>query len=132
MSNRKCVKTREGNKDNKHKGPDKNSMGPRNLGPGDDRIKLHIPKKSKIYEFLYGDNTIINIPIWRQLDMILDAANHNKDVEVIRIYDEFVKSISVFYPDKVADLNKLRPLIIKHILKGDSLDESYYKEIREL
>lgn len=95
------------------------------------RLDIRIPEKSKIYEFLDVDNTIINIPIWKRLDAILALAEINRDVEAIRIYDEFVKRISVYYPDKVNELDNLRPLFLKRILRGHKLDTLYCEEIRE-
>lgn len=132
MSNRKYVKTRKGNKNNKKNVTGRKGDVTSKLSTGERRKFIGIPEKAKIYDFLYGNNTIIKVPKWELLDMIYGQAEHNKEVEAIRIYDIFVKSISVYYPDKENDLNKLRPLIIKHILRGHILDESYYKEIREL
>lgn len=95
-------------------------------------MSIKIPKKSKIYEYLNGDNRQNNRPAWRRLDALLSVAEQNDEKYVISIYDEFVSRIGVFFPEKIEELNKLRPLIIKHIIRGLPLDESYYKMIREL
>ena len=129
---RKSRKTSDGNKHKTGKGTRKNTVYPRNLGTSDDRIKPHIPKNSQIYRFLFGDNEIINMPIWRRLDLILTQAQTNSDDMVSLIFDEFVARIGIFYPDKKDKIEKLRALILWHIIGDEELTEAYWKKLREI
>lgn len=98
----------------------------------DDRITIKLPKKAKLYQYLYVDNTHDKRPIWEQLDALFAQAEHNKEEFAITLYDDFIQRVTIFFPDKLEALNMLRPLIIKHLLKGQPLDESYYKMLQEL
>jgi hypothetical protein len=109
-----------------------NTMSPEVLAPKDDRINVRIPKSALLYKYLSGDNPHDDRPAWQRLDALFTLAEQNKEMYAIKFYDEFVVRMTVFYPDALEDLNKLRPLIIKHILKGNPLDESYYKMLLEL
>ena len=97
-----------------------------------DRIDIRIPKTSKIYQYLYVDNTIIKAPKYKLLDAIISQLERIREDQTVPIVDKFIESIGELYPDKTDKLNKLRPLIIKRILHNDELDESYYKMLREL
>jgi preprotein translocase subunit SecD len=96
------------------------------------RIDIRIPENSKIYQYLYVDNISDNKAKWEQLDAILERAERNKDELTIKILDDFINRMGVFYPDKIEALEKLRPLIIRRILKGLPLDEAYYQDLKRL
>ncbi len=129
---RKSRKTSNVNKHNTDMVTREKPMFPVNLSPTDDRLNLRIPKKAKLYKYLTVDNSHDDRPLWEQTDAVLLAAQHNKEVFTAKIYDVFIKAVGVFYPDKIEKLNKLRPMILRHILKGEKLDESYYKDLKEL
>jgi hypothetical protein len=109
-----------------------NPMFPLKLSPTDDRLNIRIPKKALLYKHFTVDNNNDDSPLWEQADAILLAAQHNKELFTAKMYDVFVNSIGVFYPEKIEALNMLRPLILRKILKGETLDESYYKTLREI
>jgi hypothetical protein len=113
-------------------GTTENPLSTSKLSTSDDRISIKIPKKAKIYEYLNVDNRQDDRPVWERLDALYAQAEHNKEEFAVTLYDDFVQRITIFFPDKLDQLNKLRPLIIKHLLKGDPLDDSYYEMIREL
>lgn len=102
------------------------------MGTTDTRMSIKIPKTAEIYDILDGDKTYININKYRLLDAILAQAQLNKEVMALRLYDMFVKSIIVFYPDKEIAFDKLRPLILRAILKGERLPMEYFFELAEL
>ena len=129
---RKCTKTSDENQHNNSMVTRENPMFPVNLSPTDDRLNIRIPKKAKLYKYLTVDNSHDDSPLWQQTDAILLAAKHNKEVFTTKLYDVFVKAVGVFYPDKIEKLNKLRPMILRHILKEEKLDENYYKGLKEL
>jgi hypothetical protein len=129
---RKSRKTSNGNKHNIETVTRENPLLPVKLSPTNDRLNLRIPKKAKLYKYLTVDNSHDDSPLWKQTDAILLAAQHNKEVFTAKIYDVFIKAVGVFYPDKIEKLNKLRPMILRHILTGDKLDESSYKDLKEL
>lgn len=132
MKSRKSAAIKRNNQANNSVVTQEITMSPGILSPRDKRINVRIPENAKLFKYLSGDNPEDKRPTWQQLDAIFEIAEKNIEEFTIKIYDEFVVRTSVFYPEKVQQLNKLRPLIIKHILKGDPLDESYYEMIREL
>lgn len=48
------------------------------------------------------------------------------------IFDEFVARIGIFYPDKKDKIEKLRALILWHIIGDEELTEAYWKKLREI
>jgi len=90
------------------------------------RMQLKIPKESMINDFI--DRTS-KIPLYKQIEKYIIAAEANKKQYSIQIYDEFVMRISIFYPEKRLTFDKLRPYIFRHILNGEVLNKDYYEEM---
>ncbi len=132
MISRKYPKTSDRNKHNISTSTPEKQVSTSKVSTREGRIDVRIPKKSKIYDYLYVDTKGNNIPKWKLLDMIFEQAEQNKEQYAIKVYDMFIECVAELHPDKIEKLNKLRPLIIKHIIKGETLDESYYEMIREL
>jgi hypothetical protein len=109
-----------------------NKVGATDLAPKDIRINVRIPEKAKLFKYLTGDNRSDDRPAWKLLDAIFTIAQQNIEMYEVKIYDEFVARMTTFHPEKIEALNMLRPLIIKHILRGNMLDEEYYEMLREL
>lgn len=151
-------------------------MATRKKGKKHRRICWHIPENSNIYKYFHVSNIDEDVPIWQRLDALLSQAEGNKDIEVQKICDDFVKRIGVyypgkeqiiqahtlllfsllsqsegnkdievqkiyddfvrrtclFYPGKELEINIVRALILKRILKGCKLEDSYYDLLREL
>ena len=97
-----------------------------------DRTDIKIPKTSKIYQYLYVDTTENDTPKWRRLDALLTQAEENSADHVARIFDEFKARIGVFYPEKIPKIEKLRALILWHILWDEDLTDVYWEKLKEL
>jgi transglutaminase-like putative cysteine protease len=98
----------------------------------EERTDIRVPKSSKIHHFLYVDTKGDSIPKWRLLDALLTKAEENSEDQAARIFDAFVSSIAAFYPEKKERIEKLRALILWHILEGEDLAEEYWRNLREL
>jgi hypothetical protein len=129
---RKCIKTSNGNKHKNGTVTRENPMFPVNLSPTDDRLNIRIPKKAKLHKYFTVDNQEDERPYWQQADALLLAAQYNKELFMMKLFDVFVESVGVFYPEKKEALNMLRPLIFRQILKGDKLDDNYFKDLKGL
>ena len=100
--------------------------------PDDERINIKIPKNSKIYQFLYGYKTTIKNPIYSQLDLILDIATQTRYDRVEEEFNRFMDTINKLYPEKAHKIEKLRALILWHILDEQELTDYYYEKLKEL
>jgi hypothetical protein len=132
MKSRKSTAIKRNNQASNSKVTRENTMSPEDLAPKDIRINIRIPEKAKLFKYLTGDNQVDDRPAWKQLDAIFAIAQQNIEVYEVKLYDEFVARAAIFHPEKIEALNKLRPLIIKHIFRGYLLDEEYYKLLRDL
>lgn len=97
-----------------------------------DRFDIRIPEYSKTYEYLYVDTENDKRPKWERLDAIIKVAEENRNKFTVHIVDEFINSMVYLYPDKKAELEYLRPLILLQILKKIPLDERYYNDLKKL
>jgi hypothetical protein len=129
---RRYTKTSDGNKHNNSTSTRKNRMSTSKVSTSDERTDIRIPKNSKIYQYLYVDNTIINIPIWKRLDALLSVAEQTREDLDTQIFETFVSTLGKLHPDKIDKIKKLRALILWHILWDEPLDEGYYEKLREL
>jgi hypothetical protein len=128
----KYNKTSDRNKHYKGKGTGKKPKDTHKMYTRDDRISIGIPKKSDTYKYLHVFRKGEAIANWEKLDLLVKIAETERQNYAIRLFDDFLKNIAYYYPDKKADINMLRPLIIRHILKGETLDNEYYKMLRDL
>lgn len=94
-----------------------------------DRIKVNIPKGTDIYEFLLKND---NISRWKVLDMVIKQLPKSKEDRSVLIFNDFVERLSELYPETKADLEKLRPLIFKCIIKKEPLDAWYFEELKKI
>lgn len=97
-----------------------------------ERIDIRIPKTSKIYQYLYVDTTGDDTPKWRRLDALVTQAEQNSGDQVSQIFEEFKARIRVFYPEKIQKIEKLRALILWHILWDEHLTDTYWEKLKEL
>jgi hypothetical protein len=132
MKSRKSTAIKRNNQANNSVVTGENIMSPGILSPTDTRINIRIPEKAQLYKYLVGDKPGDDRPAWQQLDAIFAIAQQNIELYEVKIYDEFVARMTIFHPEKMEMLNMLRPLIIKHILRGNILDEEYYNMLRKL
>lgn len=107
-------------------------MYTRDLYTRKERIIIGIPKISKLYEFLYVDTASADGTIWERLDRLLLIASQKEEDLIISAWEDFVRRISFFYPEKRVALEKLRPLIIRKIIRGEKIAEEYWEEIKRL
>lgn len=107
-------------------------MSTSNVSTSKDRIDIRIPKKSRIYKNLYVDNNGNDEPKWRRLDAILTRAEDNSADTVTKIFDEFVARIGIYYPEKKKRIEKLRALILWHIIWEEDLPDIYWDKIRSI
>ena len=129
---RKSRKTSDGNKHTTGKGTRKNSMSTSKMVTSEDRFDVKIPKNSKIYQYLDVDNIDIKIPIYRRLELILDIAEQSRYDRAEEEFNRFMDTINKLYPEKAAQIEKLRALILWHILDEQELTDHYYEKLKEL
>lgn len=119
-------------------GDGKKSLYPRKKYPSDDRIKIGIPKNTRLYDFVLGYEKRIkiagdaNIPAWKKLDELVGIVEQTREEWAERIFEEFIIRMGVFYPEKTEKLRKLRQLIIWQILDGEELADAYYTSLKTL
>ncbi len=132
MISRKSRKTSAKNKHNNRAATRKKPVSTSKVSTSTDRIDIRIPKKSKIYEYLYVDNPNDPRPKWQRLDAIYASSQVNKDLYAQKVIDDFLRDISELLPDKKADFADLRPLILKQIIMGIPLDKEYFEHLKKL
>ncbi len=128
---RKCTAVKRKNQADSQMSTEKKPMSTSSSTKIDGRIDIRIPKNSKIYEFLYVDMSSTDGAAWKQLDRLLAIAMLNKDDFVLAVWEDFVRRISFFYPEKRMKLDQLRPLILRGIVKGEKLPEIFWEELRK-
>ncbi len=96
-----------------------------------ERIDIRIPKKSKIYEYLYVDNAPEDCAMWKRLDRLLVVASQKEHDLILSAWEDFVRRVSFFHPEKRQRLDQLRALIYRKIILGEELSEEYWEEIRK-
>lgn len=106
-------------------------MSTSNMSTSQERIDIRIPKTSKIYEYLYVDTVSTDIAAWRRLDRLLAVASQKEQDLVIAAWEDFVRRISFFYPEKRKKLEQLRALIYRKIIHNEELTKEYWEEIRK-
>lgn len=129
---RKCLKTSDGNKHYNGMSTRKNSMSTSKMRTSEDRFDIKIPKNSKIFQYLDVDNIDIKIPIYRRLELILDIAEQTRYDRAEEEFEHFMSTITKLYPEKAAQIEKLRALILWHILDEQELTDNYYEKLKEL
>jgi len=133
MKDRKRCDTAATKTSNKRpRGRSETPMSTSKVSTSQERIDIRIPKTSKIYQYLYVDIKGAETPIWRRLDALLTQAEENSADQVTQIFEEFKARIRVFHPEAVHKIEKLRALILWHILWGEDLPVSYYEKLKEL
>lgn len=115
-------------------GNTKNVSVPENLGHSDTRIKVQIPKNTKLYEFLKYPKKKYNCrqPAWKKLEELLIISEQSREEWAEKIFDEFIIRLALFFPDKKEQLQKIRQLVIWQILEGEELTDAYYESLKKL
>jgi hypothetical protein len=131
LTSRRYKKNRKRKQVISEKGTRKKDVSTSKVSTTRARNTIKIPEKSKIYDYLMVDNHNGDGPIWRRLDMILAQAQLNKEANAKRMFDAFVKGISVYYPEKEKAFSNLWPHILRHIIQGETLSINYYMELSE-
>src|SRR3990170_6496717 len=80
-------------------GQEINSVVPKVLVPSGERIRVHIPKNTKLYEFLNGTKNKYNCqePPWKKLEDMLIIAQQSKDEWAETIFEEFIIRMNLFF-----------------------------------
>jgi hypothetical protein len=128
----KSRKTGAKNRRKNSKGTRKKPVSTSKVSTPYGRIDIKIPKTSKTYQFLYVDTDSNSPPKWKRLDAILDIVEANRTKWTLQVLDDFIRDMASLYPEKKADLDYLRPLILRQILKGEALDEVYYNSLKKI
>ena len=128
---RKCAAIKRKNQADSQKETGKEGMSTSFLSTSDDRTTIKLPKSSKIYEYLHVDNRSPDTAAWKKLDWLLAVAMQKEEDFVIAAWEDFVRRISFFYPQKRLALDMLRPLILRAIIRGEKLSEDFWEELRK-
>ena len=127
----KCVAIKRKNQADSQLSTEKEAMYTSKMYTSHDRIVIGIPKSSKIYEYLYVDTASTDSAMWQRLDWLLAVASQKEEALIISAWEDFVRRISFFYPEKRIKLDQLRPLILRAIIKGEKLSEDFWEELRK-
>ena len=78
---------------------------------------VEIPMNSEVWEFVgrYEHDT----PPWKTISTAI-------------VYNEFVKSVKKMFPEKISELEQLRPLVYKILLGGKDLPDEYFNRLKKL
>lgn len=116
------------------KGYIENGKYPQVAGTLGSTTKVRIPKSTKLHDYLYGHEQKYNCrqPAWRKLEDLLNIAEQTRDEWAEKIFDEFIIRMTVFFPEKIESLKKLRQLVIWQILRGEELTDAYYESLKKL
>jgi hypothetical protein len=111
-----------------------NRMYPEVLGTSGARIKVHIPKNTRLYDFLNVPKNKYNCrePAWKKLEDMMIIAQQSKDEWAEKIFEEFIIRMNLFFPDKTEKLRRIRQLVIWQILGGEELTEAYYESLKKM
>lgn len=128
---RKCAATSGKNKHKNSRSTPRNTMSTSNMSTSKERIDIRIPKTSKIYEYLYVDTSPADSAAWKRLDRLLAVAAEKEEEFVIAVWEDFLRRISVLYPEKRERIDQLRPLILRKIILEEELSQEYWDELRK-
>lgn len=90
---------------------------------------VQIPEGEECYDFLFVENENSSLPKYKLLNDLVRQRPKSKEERAIGACDNLISTLSELYPNKKTKLQLLRPLIIRKILKGESLGESYYEAL---
>ncbi len=108
------------------------------------RKTVHYPRSSKLDEYLEKKTKEIpNTPLWVHLEKIIEKLPCSGEQQAMAAYTDFIKTVCLLFPERkneiFRDLEKLRPLIFKNILKikndgtlRESLPDSYFDELKKM
>ncbi len=90
-----------------------------------DRTTLHVPRDSKLWKIASEGND--SKPKWQKIEeRIIDREDW-----AVKIFEEFVARMSVYYPEKKEKLKELRALILWRILNEEDLPDAYYEKLKK-
>ncbi len=105
------------------------------------REKVHLPAGTDIKKYTTVESEKTGKPKWKVLQELLEfKQKHNHktpEEQVIAHYDEFIKETGKVIPGHEKELNFLKKLILRRILKlkndfGEDPDDRYYAELRQI
>lgn len=105
------------------------------------REKVHLPDGTDIKRYAGVESDRTGKPKWKVLQELLEfKQKHNHktpEEQVITLYDEFIKETDKVIPGHEKELNFLKKLILRRILKlksdfGEDPDDRYYAELRQI
>lgn len=94
-----------------------------------ERKMIQIPADTEIYNFLNKND---NLPYWKRLELMLSQFPKTKEERSVLVFEEFVEKMSQLYPECKEQLEFLRPLILKRIMKKETLESWYYEDLKKL
>jgi hypothetical protein len=112
--------------------PTENTLVPSNLVPDEAQIKFRLLKSDQLYEYFCGTTNNGNSSThYEKVSQLYNAAKQNIDACDKEDMDTFISRVGRRHPDKLNELNLLRPQILRKILKGDKLDDDYYERLKK-
>lgn len=95
------------------------------------RVTIQIPEGTEIFNFLF-ENGNLRSSKWEVLNQVIKQLPKSKEDRAISVFAKFVEKMSEIFPEKKAQLELLRPLIMKKIIAGGKLEDWYYEELKKL
>ncbi|MBU4223139.1 MAG: hypothetical protein KKA10_16225 [Euryarchaeota archaeon] len=95
------------------------------------RVTIQIPEGTEIFNFLF-ENGNLRSSKWEVLNQVIKQLPKSKEDRAISVFGKFVEKMSEIFPEKKAQLELLRPLIMKKIIAGGKLEDWYYEELKKL
>lgn len=92
------------------------------------RKMIQIPVDSEINKFLENND---GLPYWKKLEQMLRQFPQTKEERIVVIFEEFVEKMSKLCPECKEQIEFLRPLILKHIIKKEMLESWYYDDLKK-
>lgn len=101
------------------------------------RMMVGIPEGTEIHTFLKNNGKISQ---WELLNNLVITIPKSKEDRAVKHFDDFVTAMSELYPEKKESFEKLKPLVIRQIVRKNTgidgeynpLSESYFEELKKL
>lgn len=79
-------------------------------------IEIKIPMDSELYEFIE----------------MYERTPPHKTIEQMVLFSNYVSNIKKTFPDRVHNIECLRPLVYKILLGGKELNDEYFEKLKKL
>lgn len=93
------------------------------------RVTVQIPIGTAVHEYLLKNN---NVTQWQLLDELVNQTPKSKEERALLVFEEFVEKMSQLCPECKKQIEFLRPLILRRIMKKETLDSWYYEDLKKL